>query len=213
VLDAGSHRLAPLVATSSGEAILSWSHDGEWIAYAQWEGSEQEPERLRLVASHVDGSQPREVVCCGDFPTNFHWSPDSRQLIFPAFDGTQLHLSRVDIEREQPFDAAQLPDSLTSLYPSPDGTRYVMALNVEGQSDIFVIHADGSGLTNLTDHPANDDSPIWSLDGRYIAFASNRGDSGWLRQLYIMRADGRDVRLVGDKCVGPFFWHPQPTSP
>jgi len=230
VLDATSRHLAPLVATPSEEAILSWSPDGEWIAYAQWEGFDLEPERLRLVVSRADGSEPREVVCCGVFPTNFHWSADSRQLVFPAFDGEGLRLATVDIEREQPFDVAQLPPSITRadllhgpgyrrpfdvaqllpitplLYPSPDGSRYVLALEVEGQTDIFVVDADGSDLTNLTRHPANDDSPIWSPDGRYIAFVSNRGGAPWLRQLYVMRVDGSDVRLVSDKCVGPFSW-------
>lgn len=234
VLDVASRRLMPLVATPSDEAILSWSPDGEWIAYAQWEGYDREPERLRLVVSRADGSAPREVVCCGVFPTNFHWSADSRQLIFPAFNDKGLHLTTVDIEREQPFDVAQLPLSITRadllygpghrnpfdvvqplpttplLYLSPDGSRYVTALEVEGQTDIFVVNADGSGLTNLTRHPANDASPIWSPDGRYIAFVSNRGGARWLRQLYVMRADGSDVRLVSDKCVGPFFWRPQP---
>ncbi len=233
VLDVASHRLVPLVATLSEEAILSWSPDGKWIAYAQWEGPDLEPERLRLVVSRADGSEPREVLCCGIFLTNFHWLADSRQLIFPTFDGEGLHLVRVDIEREHPFDIAQLPPTVTRsdllhgpgytrpfdvaqllpitplLYPSPDGSRYVMALEVEGQTDIFVVNADGSGLTNLTRHPANDAVPIWSPDGRYIAFVSNRGGAIWLRQLYVMRADGSDVRLVSDKCVGPFFWLPQ----
>ncbi|MCD4739389.1 MAG: hypothetical protein K8R89_09060 [Anaerolineae bacterium] len=234
VLDAASRHLAPLVATPSEEAILSWSPDGEWIAYAQWEGFDPEPERLRLVVSRADGSEPREVVCCGVFPTNFHWSADGRQLVFPAFDGEALHLTTVDIEREQPFDVAQLPPSVTRadllhgpgyskpfdvaqllpttplLYLSPDSSRYAMALNREGQTDIFVINADGSGLTNLTNHPANDDLPVWSSDGQYIAFVSNRGNVPWLRQLYVMRVDGSDVRLVSNKCVGPFFWGPLP---
>lgn len=230
VLDVASRRLTPLVATPSEEALLSWSPDGEWIAYAQWERFELEPERMRLVVSRADGSMPREVVCCGVFPINFYWSADSRQLIFPAFDSEGLHLTIVDIEREHPFDIAQLPPIVTRsdllhgpgygrpfdvaellpttplLYPSPDGSRYVIALEVDGQTDIFVINTDGSGLTNLTRHPANDAAPIWSPDGRYIAFVSNRGGP---RQLYVMRADGSDVRLVSDKCVGPFFWRPQ----
>jgi TolB protein len=148
------------------------------------------------------------VLCCGVFPTNFHWSTDSCQLVFPAFDGESLHLARVDIEREQPFDVGQLPPSVTQLYPSPDGSRYVMALSMEGQTDIFVINADGSGLTNLTHHPANDESPVWSPDGRYIAFVSNRGEMPELRRLYVMEVDGSNVRLVSDKCIGALSWRP-----
>ncbi len=209
LLEAKSQTLSPFITTPSHETLLSWSPDGERIAYAQWEGAEESPPNMRLVVSNADGSEPRQVLCCGSFPIDFYWSTDSRQIIFPAFDGENLHLTRLDIEREQPFDVTQLSSSITPLYPSPDGSHYAMVLNVEGQTDIFVINANGSGLTNLTRHPANDESPVWSPDGRYIAFASNRGGIPQLRQLYVMRADGSDVRLVSDKCVGPFFWLPQ----
>lgn len=212
LLEVNSHQLRPLIATPAHESILSWSPDGNWLTYVQWEGTEDESQRMRLVVSRADGSEPREVLCCGSFPTDFHWSADSRQIVFPAFDGENLHLTRLDIEREQPFDVTQLPSSITLLYPSPDNSRYAMALNVEGQTDIFVINADGSGLTNLTDHPANDESPVWSPDGRYIAFASNRGGIPQLRQLYVVRADGSDVRLVSDKCVGPLSWWAVPSE-
>jgi len=212
LLEVKSQSLTPFITTPSHETLLSWSPDGERIAYAQWEGAEEAPPNARLVVSNADGSEPREVLCCGSFPTDFHWSADSRQIVFPAFDGENLHLTRLDIEREQPFNVTQLPFSITPLYPSPDSSRYAMALNVEGQTDIFVINADGSGLTNLTDHPANDESPVWSPDGRYIAFASDRGGIPQLRQLYVMRADGSNVRLVSDKCVGPFFWRPRPSE-
>ncbi len=212
LLEVESQSLIPFITTPSHETLLSWSPDGERIAYAQWEGAEEAPPNMRLVVSNADGSEPREVLCCGSFPTDFHWSADSRQIVFPAFDGENLHLTRLDIEREQPFDVTQLPSSITLLYPSPDGSRYAMALEVEGQTDIFVINADGSGLTNLTRHPANDESPVWSPDGRYIAFASNRGGIPQLRQLYVMRADGSDVRLVSDKCVGPFSWWAVPSE-
>ena len=32
----------------------------------------------------------------------------------------------------------------------------------DGNSDIYVMDADGSGVTRLTDNPANDSSPAWS---------------------------------------------------
>ena len=38
--------------------------------------------------------------------------------------------------------------------------------------DIFIIQADGSGLTQLTDFPGVAADPDWSPDGRMIAFRS-----------------------------------------
>jgi len=65
---------------------------------------------------------------------------------------------------------------------------------------------DASDVKNLTNDHSIVAAPRWSPDGRYIAFVSNRGGAPWLRQLYVMRVDGSDVRLVSDKCVGPFSW-------
>ena len=47
--------------------------------------------------------------------------------------------------------------------------------------------ADGSNPTRLTNNNANDESPIWSPDGTYIAFTSDR--NGY-RNIYVMNANG-----------------------
>ena len=44
-------------------------------------------------------------------------------------------------------------------------------------TDIFVCSVDGTNLTQLTYHPANDLSPQWSNDGQYIYFVSQRGNT------------------------------------
>ncbi len=42
-------------------------------------------------------------------------------------------------------------------------------------TDICVARTDGTGFTQLTYHAADDLSPVWSKDGRYIYFVSQRG--------------------------------------
>ena len=44
-------------------------------------------------------------------------------------------------------------------------------------TDIYVARIDGSELTQITYHAADDLSPIWSKDGKYIYFISQRGNS------------------------------------
>ena len=56
--------------------------------------------------------------------------------------------------------------------------------------DIYVINADGSGITRLIDHPASDTFPEWSTDGRKLAFTSDRDGND---NIYIMNADGSGV--------------------
>ena len=43
-----------------------------------------------------------------------------------------------------------------------------------GNQEIYVMNADGSGQRRLTNHGSNDTSPCLSPDGSKIAFSSNR---------------------------------------
>lgn len=78
------------------------------------------------------------------------------------------------------------PDrSFTTPSVSPDGEHivFVGSSTIQGpnfrypNTDIFVCNIDGTDLRQLTYHAADDLSPIWSSDGNYIYFVSQRGSS------------------------------------
>ena len=60
----------------------------------------------------------------------------------------------------------------------------------DGNSEIYVMNVDGTGLTRLTDDPAVDVYPAWSPDGSRIAFTSTRDGHN---NIYVMNADGTGV--------------------
>jgi len=54
----------------------------------------------------------------------------------------------------------------------------------DGNYEIYVMAADGSGQTNLTNNPAAEDSfPVWSRNGKQIGFTSERDGKG---EIYLM---------------------------
>ena len=65
--------------------------------------------------------------------------------------------------------------------------------------EIYVMNADGSGQTRLTDDPGFDGSPSWSPDGSRIAFQSFRdGDGIPNPEIYVMNADGSGQTRLTD---------------
>src|SRR2546427_12612357 len=79
---------------------------------------------------------------------------------------------------------------------SSDLTRIVFSSDRDaGLLHVFVMNADGSGVTQLTSGDFVDDDPVWSPDGERIAFHSTR--DGGDEDIFVMRSE---ERRVGKEC-------------
>ncbi|MEL6414312.1 MAG: PDZ domain-containing protein, partial [Pseudomonadota bacterium] len=87
---------------------------------------------------------------------------------------------------------------------SRDGSKLAFASDRNGNLDVYVMNADGTGLSRLTHHDANDYPSDFAPDGSGVLFASSRGQSassayfptGALPQLYQVSVDGGTPRMV-----------------
>ncbi len=120
------------------------------------------------------------------------------------------------MDKISPFLRRCLFLSLLALMLVSDSTaqavepRIVFASDRDGDWDIYSMDANGNNLLQLTDHPASDEHPAGSPDGRRIAFASERGATP---DLYVMDSDGSNVvRLTQDNFLeGRPSWTPDGT--
>lgn len=78
---------------------------------------------------------------------------------------------------------AESPKWLRNTAINPDGTT--IAFTYKG--DIFTVPTAGGKAVQLTSNSAYDTAPVWSPDGKIIAFASNREGS---MDIYTVAADG-----------------------
>lgn len=84
--------------------------------------------------------------------------------------------------------------SFTTPSISPDGEWILMtgesiiqnANGIYRNTDIYVCRTDGTELTQLTFHAADDLSPVWGKDGKYIYFISQRGSANGTANIWKM---------------------------
>ncbi|MFZ2490658.1 MAG: protein kinase [Thermoanaerobaculia bacterium] len=87
---------------------------------------------------------------------------------------------------------------------APDGSSFVYVSRASGNADIWLQRVGGDKATNLTaDSLAPDTEPVFSPDGRQVAFRSERAGGG----IFVMGATGESVRRMTDFGHSP-AWSP-----
>jgi len=107
------------------------------------------------------------------------------------------------------------PPQAEAAFPGANG-KIVFASNRDasniGEYEIYVMNADGTGVTRLTNSPGSNDNPKWSPDGTKIAFASTRHV---YYEIYVMNADGTgQTRLTNNSDINDYLlaWSPDGTK-
>ena len=128
--------------------------------------------------------------------------------------GAQQALVWVDREGQEERTAAPLQPYVT-LSLSPDGTRAASVLQDGGNLDVWVSELARGTLTRLTTDEGFDGNPLWSPDGRRVAFASNRNGQP---EVFWKSADGSgtaELLVTMDESVSsiyPYDWSPDGTT-
>ena len=100
-----------------------------------------------------------------------------------------------------------VPFPVSVLAKAPETAKIVFTSRRDGNFEIYSMNPDGSDQINLTQHRANDASPVWSPTGEQILFTSDRGG---IEDLYLMDPDGTNARQVFRKSIGREYptWSP-----
>jgi TolB protein len=115
------------------------------------------------------------------------------------------------VETEGGADRPLLPNALGLTFApsfSPDGRRILFSMATNGNTDLYIVDADGGVPQRLTRTPGVDTSGSFSPDGSKIVFESDRSGTS---QIYVMNADGSDQRRIsfGAGRYGAPVWSPQ----
>jgi Tol biopolymer transport system component len=159
-------------------------------------------ENWDIFAMQPDGSLKVRLTTHPERDSDATWSPDYSKIVFASerystggipnreicvMNANGSGVRRLTYQEGKEYDPSW----------SPDGERIAFVSKRDGDWEIYLINADGTGgWQNLTSNKCTDTDPSWSPDGSRVAFASDRDYPNGPAEIYTMKADGSDWRRI-----------------
>lgn len=175
-----------------------WSPNGNKIVYMS--KINKDP-GFNIFLINANGTNPLQLTDNNFIDAYPKWSPDGNKIAFISNRNGSYELFVMNIDGSNIKYLASLTDikelgiiKALSISWSPDGKKIAFSSDKQGNFDIYIINADSTNLTNITNTENNEALPSWSPDGLYITFISI--DENGKEQLYIMNKDGSGKRKI-----------------
>ena len=166
----------------------TWSPDGSKIAFVSGVYCD-------IYVMDADGTNQ---TCLTNNASPIHaprWSPDGSRIAY-ILNGLSRDIYVIDTDGSNERNLTNNPADDFDPAWSPDGSKIAFVSERDGDGDIYVMNADGSGVVRLTD--AGGSRPTWSPDGSKIAFESDRDGNP---EIYVMDADGSNETNLTNNAV------------
>ncbi len=141
------------------------SPDSSWLAYLR----DSQIWLLPLV-----GGAPWQLTDLPEGVTDFSWGPGGEHIVLVSLESPAIaHLGLLTTAAEA--ERVEAPLVVTRLQSRADGVGYLGTRRYHLFIADVPLQASAPVLARrLTEGPQDDASPVWSADGRWIAFVSNR---------------------------------------
>jgi alpha-tubulin suppressor-like RCC1 family protein/Tol biopolymer transport system component/subtilisin family serine protease len=188
----------------------AWSPDGKKIAFVTLRGFDG---KTKIYVMNADGTDPKNLSYSSNEDSAPAWSPDGTQIAFVSYGvnfPSRIYVMNTDGTGRRPVGEIE---GVGSPSWSPDGQSIVFT-SMGRSSEIWAARVDGGSTVRLTNNSWSEQMPVYSPDGRKIAFVSDRHGDIYNNEIYVMNADGTNpVRLTNSPgWDGSPSWSPNGTQ-
>jgi dipeptidyl aminopeptidase/acylaminoacyl peptidase len=175
---------SPVQLTDSGEASQpAWSPDGQRIAYLELD----ESETRQIFIQSASGSEPVALTTRIADVDAIAWSPDGKRIAFRSLVPGPDELRAIEQDDEKPVIRVA-----RRIRYRQDGVGW------RGDSfyHLFVLDIASGDAVQITVGEGDEGPPVWSPDGKRIAFITDRNDERELTsrtELYVWRDYGSSL--------------------
>ncbi len=185
----GGHQVR-LTQHAGLDSTPQWSPDGSRLVFVS---NRDKTENIYVM--NIADHDVRKISDSEAGVNDPKWSPDGKHISYieriSGAKGSDLILVTPDGAEKRKLTRSDNNKRVTVQYSwSPDSSKIAVAATLNHAINIYSVHVDGTGETQLTNTPeANDVYPQWSPDGKKILFLSQR-DNMVRNQIYLMNDDG-----------------------
>lgn len=193
IMDLNDFSLTRVTENEYEDRCPDWSPDGEEILFIS---KSPYSELYSIFSRNLGEDIEYSIIDNGYDNREPSWSPEGEKIVFSSNMDGYYNIYITDLQGIEVEQITENTFNQRGPVWSPDEEKIAYWVEKEGHKpDIYVMKADGSSQTKLTNDPGTDIFPSWSNDGDSLYFSSNRSKS---MDIYVMDANGGDVKAITD---------------